>query len=68
MYNRALELHYRRKKLIKKELDSFYINLGIDQRLISLSKNIESDLSDRFGQIDQIAEYNQLKVLHAMQK
>jgi len=54
--------------LIKKELDSFYINLGIDQRLISLSKNIESDLSDRFGQIDQIAEYNQLKVLHAMQK
>lgn len=68
MYNRALELHYRRKKLIKKELDSIYINLGIDQRLISLSKNIESDLSDRFGQIDQIAEYNQLKVLHAMQK
>lgn len=68
MYNRTLELHYRRKKLIKKELDSFYINLGIDQRLISLSKNIESDLSDRFGQIDQIAEYNQLKVLHAMQK
>ncbi|MDI9509210.1 MAG: methionine gamma-lyase family protein [Bacillota bacterium] len=53
---------------MKKELDSFYINLGIDQRLISLSKNIESDLSDRFGQIDQIAEYNQLKVLHAMQK
>lgn len=54
--------------LITKDLDSFYIELGIDPRFISLSMNIEADLIERFKHIDQIAEYNQLKVLKAMQE
>jgi cystathionine beta-lyase family protein involved in aluminum resistance len=41
--------------------------MGIDSKLIGLSKNIEEDLKERFNHIDQVAEYNQLKVLKAMQ-
>lgn len=33
-----------------------------------MENTIEKDLKERFGEIDQRAEYNQLKVLHAMQK
>ena len=48
-------------------LDSFYIELGIDPKLIKLGKMVEDGLKDRFSHIDQIAEYNQLKILNAMQ-
>jgi cystathionine beta-lyase family protein involved in aluminum resistance len=41
--------------------------MGIDQKLISLSKKIEGDLVERFIKVDRIAEFNQLKVLKAMQ-
>lgn len=53
--------------MIIEDLDSFYKNMGIDSKLISLSKHIEEDLKERFAYIDQIAEYNQLKILKAMQ-
>ncbi|TAH72208.1 MAG: hypothetical protein EWM47_03675 [Anaerolineaceae bacterium] len=41
--------------------------MGIDSKLINLSKKIEADLKERFNHIDQIAEFNQLKILKAMQ-
>lgn len=50
-----------------RDLDSFYMEMGIDSKLLSLSKRIEDDLRDRFGQIDRVSEYNQLKILKAMQ-
>lgn len=49
------------------ELDTLYMKMGIDSKLISLSNKIEEDLKDRFQHVDSIAEFNQLKVLKAMQ-
>lgn len=53
--------------MLTNDLDLIYNKLGIDQRLINLSKKIESDLEERFKNIDSITEYNQLKILKAMQ-
>ncbi|PKM54630.1 MAG: hypothetical protein CVU98_13135, partial [Firmicutes bacterium HGW-Firmicutes-3] len=47
--------------------DKIYKRLGICDDVISHAKKIEVALLDRFNQIDQIAEINQLKVLKAMQ-
>jgi len=49
------------------ELDEFYKEMGINSKLIDLSRKIEEDLKDRFRHIDKVAEFNQLKVLKAMQ-
>ena len=53
--------------MFTEDLDTFYIKMGIDTKLISLSKEIENNLKERFSHIDRITEYNQLKVLKAMQ-
>ena len=42
--------------------------LGISDSVFEFGKKIESSLKDRFSEIDRVAEYNQLKVLHAMQE
>lgn len=44
-----------------------YKELGIDDEVIKKSSDILNGLRDRFDSIDEIAEYNQLKVLKAMQ-
>lgn len=41
--------------------------LGIDDDVIKFGEEICASLKERFEQIDQIAEYNQLKVIKAMQ-
>jgi len=53
--------------VLTNELDAFYKNMGIDTKLLNLSNKIEEDLKDRFRKLDEVAEYNQLKVLKAMQ-
>ena len=45
-----------------------YSEMGLSDEVIALGKETEAELSQRFHRIDEIAEYNQLKVLHAMQK
>lgn len=45
-----------------------YTKLGLSSEVIALSKEAEKKLAPRFLKVDEIAEYNQLKVLHAMQK
>lgn len=50
------------------ELTSMYESIGIEKKVLDLGAQVETSLSERFGQIDKTAEYNQLKVLHAMQK
>lgn len=52
---------------MKKITHDIYNQMGIDDRLIALSDEICADLGDRFKQIDETTEYNQLKVLKAMQ-
>lgn len=45
-----------------------YRELGIDDRIIAMSQEIEEELKERFDAIDKTAEYNQMKVIKAMQK
>ena len=50
------------------ENDNIYEELGIDPRILRLSDETEAELSDRFREIDRVAEHCQLKVLNAMRK
>ncbi len=45
-----------------------YLELGISEELYDCAENILAGLKPRFEEIDFIAEYNQMKVLRAMQK
>lgn len=49
-------------------LEDMYSSLGISKEVLTFGKKIEKELSPRFQKIDETAEYNQLKVLLAMQK
>lgn len=40
---------------------------GIDERIIKISNEVEKDIKEVLGEIDDIREYNQLKVIRAMQ-
>lgn len=53
--------------MLTNDLDTFYTDMGISPKLITLSNKIEANLKDRFRRIEEIAEFNQLKVLKAMQ-
>lgn len=48
-------------------LDNFYNSMGIDSKVLDFASKTEDDLKNRFDSIDKITEYNQLKVLKAMQ-
>jgi len=45
-----------------------YTELGISEQVEKLGEEIVRTLRERFDEIDRVAEYNQLKVLRAMQK
>ena len=49
------------------ELDEMYREMGISPKVLELGTEIEKKLKERFASIDDTAEYNQLKVLKAMQ-
>lgn len=49
-------------------LEGMYKSLGISGEVFAYGQQIEKELKDRFAAIDETAQYNQLKVLHAMQK
>lgn len=53
---------------MKEYLYKQYTNMGICEELLHFSDSIEDSLKERFIEIDQIAEYNQQKVIMAMQK
>ena len=42
--------------------------MGISKEVLAFSNEILESLKERFERIDDVAEYNQMKVLHAMQK
>lgn len=52
----------------KKELFSMYQSMGIDEAVFEYCQKAEESLTERFERIDRTAEYNQAKVLQAMQK
>ncbi len=49
------------------ETENIYKELGISDKVYRFSKEILDSLKQRFCEIDQTAEYNQLKVIKAMQ-
>ncbi len=48
--------------------DNIYSLMGISDELFEFSEKILNSLEDRFKKIDKTAEYNQMKVIAAMQK
>lgn len=50
------------------EKAKMYQALGISEKVLAYGTEIEKELKERFAAIDEVAEYNQLKVIHAMQK
>ena len=48
--------------------ETMYEKLGISKEVYEFGQTIEAGLKERFSQMDEVAEYNQLKVLHAIQK
>ncbi len=49
-------------------LENMYRELGISQKVLEFGLKIEEELKERFAAIDETAEYNQMKVIGAMQK
>lgn len=45
-----------------------YQELGVDKDVLDFGNAVEKTLKKRFAQIDEVTEYNQLKVIGAMQK
>lgn len=49
-------------------LEEQYKKLGISPEVLQFGTSIEKDLKERFDRIDAVAEFNQMKVIAAMQK
>lgn len=49
-------------------IENSYRELGISDAVFHYGQTIEKELKERFEEIDATAEYNQLKVIQAMQK
>ena len=47
--------------------NEIYRQLGISQKVLDFCQEIVEGLRPRFNRIDQVAEYNQMKVIKAMQ-
>ncbi len=53
---------------MKEETAALYEEMGISRRVQAFGSRVEEELKERFAAVDETVEYNQLKVLHAMQK
>ncbi len=51
-----------------KELETIYESLKISPEVYDFGREVEASLAERFAQIDRVAEFNQMKVIGAMQK
>lgn len=51
-----------------REIDGIYKQFGISEAVSRFGEEVLSSLRERFRQIDETAEYNQLKVIRAMQE
>lgn len=49
-------------------LKLIYKDCKIDEKVLSFCTGIEEGLKERFAELDEVAEYNQMKVLSAMRK
>ena len=49
-------------------ISAMYQELGVDKDVLDFGTAVEAALKNRFSEIDTVTEYNQLKVIRAMQK
>ncbi len=49
-------------------IDEMYASLGISREVYAFGKRAEEELKERFARIQETCEYNQLKVIRAMQE
>lgn len=49
-------------------LEAYYRELGLSEKVYKYCGDVEGRLAERFAAIDAVAEYNQLKVIKAMQE
>ena len=49
-------------------MNNIYRTLGIEDATLAFGEEILRNLKERFDEIDKVAEYNQLKVIKAMQE
>lgn len=54
--------------MVQTDIQHIYDQLGISKEVAACGQKIEERLKERFRKFDETAEYNQLKVLHAMQE
>jgi len=54
--------------MIDIELEEYYSSLGISKKVLEICSKEEFKLREKFIEIDKVAEYNQLKIIKAMQK
>ncbi len=52
----------------KTETEEMYEALGISPKVYQFGQKVLSDLEERFHQMDEVTEFNQMKVITAMQK
>jgi len=52
----------------KMEITNMYQSMGISKKVYDFGNEILAGLKERFDAIDEVAEYNQMKVLNAMQE
>ena len=53
---------------IQEQTKILYKEMGISEKVYAFGTKILEDLKERFAELDKMAEYNQLKVVHAMQE
>lgn len=53
---------------MKNTIETMYKKLGISSEVFAFGQEVEASLKERFAAIDKTAEYNQLKVIQAMQE
>ena len=51
---------------MQEKMKTIYASMGIPEVVYDYGERIASSLSERFARIDEVAEYNQMKVLKAM--
>lgn len=49
-------------------MEAIYASMGISREIYQYGERIQEELTERFAAIDRLAEYNQLKVVRAMQE
>ena len=62
-------IHTKKEEFVlDQKIKALYKDMGIGETVYDFSEKAETALKERFSEIDRIAEYNQMKILAAMQK